>query len=114
VLILKQNTRAFAEPGLPGCRNAATASLLAMPQGSDLEVDVFHLDEAGLIPSHAGRRTQLCVVLAGAGHAHGAGAVPEPIEAGDAVLWQAEEARSLASTEGMTVLSIRARETSGS
>jgi quercetin dioxygenase-like cupin family protein len=72
--------------------------------GASVQAAVFRLAPGGRIPRHPATHPQILAVLAGSGEVSGASGVAEPIEADEAVFWQAGEEHETITAAGMTAL----------
>ncbi|MER7755168.1 hypothetical protein [Kitasatospora sp. NPDC097643] len=97
----------FAPAPLPGSVGSNTATVLAAEGVRDLSVDILRLAPGGLVPGHAGRRDQVCLVLDGNGWVHDATPAQRPIRRGDIVHWSSGEERGIGTDEGLLLLSLR-------
>ena len=75
-------------------------------QGSPFQAAVFRVAPGGRIARHPATYPQVLAVLDGSGNVSGAGGGEEPIEAGEAVFWQAGEEHETKSADGLTALII--------
>ena len=75
-------------------------------QGSPFQAAVFRVAPGGRIARHPASYPQVLAVLDGSGNVSGAGGVDEPIEAGEAVFWQAGEEHETKTADGLTALII--------
>jgi quercetin dioxygenase-like cupin family protein len=75
-------------------------------QGSPFQAAVFRIAPGGRIARHPATHPQVLAVLAGSGNVSGPNGVHEPIEAGEAVFWQAGEEHETKSADGLTALII--------
>jgi quercetin dioxygenase-like cupin family protein len=75
-------------------------------QGSPFQAAVFRVAPGGRIVRHPATYPQVLAVLDGSGTVSGPGGVDEPIEAGEAVFWQAGEEHETKTAEGLTALII--------
>lgn len=74
--------------------------------GSPFQAAVFRVAPGGRIARHPASYPQVLAVLDGSGKVSGAGGVDEPIEAGEAVFWQAGEEHETKTADGLTALII--------
>ena len=74
--------------------------------GSLFQAAVFRVSPGGRIARHPATYPQILAVLDGSGSVSGASGVDEPIEAGEAVFWQAGEEHETRTTHGLTALII--------
>jgi quercetin dioxygenase-like cupin family protein len=71
-------------------------------------VVVMEIGAGGVVGRHPAAVGQLFVVVLGAGWVSGADGVRRPIQAGEAVAWEAGEEHESGSDEGMTALVVEA------
>ena len=74
--------------------------------GSPFQAAVFRVAPGGRIARHPASYPQVLAVLDGSGKVSGASGVDEPIEAGEAVFWQAGEEHETKTADGLTALII--------
>ena len=74
--------------------------------GSPFQAAVFRVAPGGRIARHPASYPQVLAVLEGSGKVSGASGVDEPIEAGEAVFWQAGEEHETKTADGLTALII--------
>ena len=74
--------------------------------GSPFQVAVFRVAPGGRIARHPATYPQILAVLDGSGDVSGSSGVDEPIEAGEAVFWQAGEEHETKTADGLTALII--------
>jgi quercetin dioxygenase-like cupin family protein len=74
--------------------------------GSPFQAAVFRVAPGGRIARHPASFPQVLAVLDGSGNVSGASGVDEPIEAGEAVFWQAGEEHETKTADGLTALII--------
>jgi quercetin dioxygenase-like cupin family protein len=74
--------------------------------GSPFQAAVFRVAPGGRIARHPASYPQVLAVLDGSGNVSGASGVDEPIEAGEAVFWQAGEEHETKTADGLTALII--------
>jgi quercetin dioxygenase-like cupin family protein len=74
--------------------------------GSPFQAAVFRVAPGGQIARHPASYPQVLAVLKGSGKVSGASGVDEPIEAGEAVFWQAGEEHETKTADGLTALII--------
>ena len=75
-------------------------------QGSPFQAAVFRVAPGGRIARHPASYPQILAVLEGSGEVSGQAGVDEPIEAGEAVFWQAGEDHETKTATGLTALII--------
>jgi quercetin dioxygenase-like cupin family protein len=75
-------------------------------QGSPFQAAVFRVAPGGRIARHPASYPQILAVLEGAGEVSGPAGVDEPIEAGEAVFWQAGEEHETKTAAGLMALII--------
>ena len=75
-------------------------------QGSPFQAAVFRVAPGGRIARHPATYPQVLAVLDGSGIVSGSSGVDEPIEAGEAVFWQAGEEHEMKTADGLTALII--------
>jgi quercetin dioxygenase-like cupin family protein len=75
---------------------------------SDAHVVVIEVGPSGLVARHPAVVAQLFVVVRGSGWVSGSDGEREPIEAGEAVLWEAGEEHESGSEMGMTAVVVEA------
>ena len=75
-------------------------------QGSPFQAAVFRVAPGGRIVRHPASYPQILAVLEGSGEVSGPAGVDEPIEAGQAVFWQAGEEHETKTATGLTALII--------
>lgn len=75
-----------------------------MALGASVQAAVFRLAPGGRIPRHPATYPQILAVLTGSGEVSGADGVDEPIEADEAVFWQAGEEHETKTAAGMTAV----------
>ncbi|HEX6664540.1 MAG TPA: cupin domain-containing protein [Gaiellaceae bacterium] len=80
--------------------------LRSISQGSPFQAGVFRVAPGGRIARHPASYPQILAVLEGYGTVSGASGVDEPIEAGEAVFWQAGEEHETKTAEGLMALII--------
>jgi quercetin dioxygenase-like cupin family protein len=73
-------------------------------QGAPFQAAIFRVAPGGRIARHPATYPQILAVLAGSGAVSGGDGVEEPIEAGEAVFWQAGEEHETSSVAGLTAL----------
>ena len=83
-----------------------TVAPLSVPisRGSPFQAAVFRVAPGGRIPRHPGTYPQILAVVEGSGRVSGATGVAEPIEAGEAVFWEAGEEHETTTETGLTAL----------
>ena len=88
--------------------DGVTVAPLSAPilQGSPFQAAVFRIAPGGRIVRHPATYPQILAVLDGSGEVSGADGVDEPVEAGDAVFWQAGEDHETRTAAGLTALII--------
>jgi len=74
--------------------------------GSPFQAAVFRVAPGGRIARHPAGYPQILAVLDGSGSVSGPSGVDEPIEAGEAVFWQAGEDHETKTADGLTALII--------
>jgi quercetin dioxygenase-like cupin family protein len=74
--------------------------------GSPFQAAVFRVAPGGRIARHPASYPQILAVLEGYGEVSGASGVDQPIEAGEAVFWQAGEEHETKAADGLTALII--------
>jgi hypothetical protein len=74
----------------------------------EAHIVVIEVGRGGLVARHPAVGAQLFAVVAGSGWVSGGDGVREPIEAGEAVLWEPGEDHESGSDAGMTVLVVEA------
>jgi quercetin dioxygenase-like cupin family protein len=74
--------------------------------GSPFQAAVFRVAPGGRIARHPATYPQILAVLDGSGNVSGASGVDEPIEAGEAIFWQAGEEHETKTADGLTALII--------
>ena len=74
--------------------------------GSPFQAAVFRVAPGGRIARHTASYPQVLAVLEGSGKVSGASGADEPIEAGEAVFWQAGEEHETKTADGLTALII--------
>jgi quercetin dioxygenase-like cupin family protein len=74
--------------------------------GSPFQAAVFRVAPGGRIARHPATYPQILAVLDGSGNVSGPSGVDEPIEAGEAVFWQAGEEHETKTADGLTALII--------
>ena len=74
--------------------------------GSPFQAAVFRVAPGGRIARHPASYPQILAVLDGSGNVSGPTGVEEPIEAGEAVFWQAGEEHETKTADGLTALII--------
>ena len=74
----------------------------------EAHVVVIELGPGGLVARHPAVGAQLFAVVAGSGWVSGGDGAREPIEAGEAALWEPGEEHESGSDAGMTVLVVEA------
>lgn len=74
--------------------------------GAPFQAAVFRVAPGGRLGRHPATYPQILAVLEGAGEVSGPSGVDEPIEAGEAVFWQAGEEHETKSEAGLTALII--------
>jgi quercetin dioxygenase-like cupin family protein len=72
--------------------------------GSPFQAAVFRVAPGGRIARHPATYPQILAVLDGSGNVSGASGVDEPIEAGEAIFWQAGEEHETKTADGLTAL----------
>jgi quercetin dioxygenase-like cupin family protein len=89
-------------------QNVAIAPLTesAAKSGASFQVVCFHLGAGARIARHPARSRQLLAVVDGSGWVSGADGHPQPIAAGEAVVWDEGEDHETASDDGMTAIVI--------
>jgi len=75
----------------------------------EAHVVVIEVGPGGLVARHPAVGAQLFAVVAGSGWVSGGDGAREPIEAGEAVLWDPGEEHESGSDAGMTVLVVEAQ-----
>ena len=75
-------------------------------ESSPFQTAVFRVAPGGRIVRHPASDPQILAVLEGAGEVSGQAGVDEPIEAGEAVFWQAGEEHEVKTATGLTALII--------
>lgn len=75
---------------------------------ADAHVVVIEIGRGGVVGRHPAGVAQLFAVVSGTGWVSGGDGAPEPIGAGEAVLWDAGEEHESGSDEGMTALVVEA------
>jgi quercetin dioxygenase-like cupin family protein len=78
----------------------------SISHGSPVQAAVFRVAPGGRIARHPAQYPQILAVLDGSGEVSGATGVDEPIEAGEAVFWQAGEVHETKTAVGLTALII--------
>jgi quercetin dioxygenase-like cupin family protein len=78
----------------------------SISHGSPVQTAVFRVAPGGRIARHPATYPQILAVLDGSGNVSGPSGVDEPIEAGEAVFWQAGEEHETKTTDGLTALII--------
>jgi quercetin dioxygenase-like cupin family protein len=88
--------------------DGVTVAPLSRPisQGSPLQAAVFRVAPGGRIARHPATYPQILAVLDGSGNVSGRSGVDEPIEAGEAVFWEAGEEHETKTADGLTALII--------
>jgi quercetin dioxygenase-like cupin family protein len=74
--------------------------------GSPFQAAVFRMAPGGRIARHPASYPQILAVLDGSGRVSGASGVDEPIDAAEAVFWQAGEEHETKTADGLTALII--------
>jgi quercetin dioxygenase-like cupin family protein len=74
--------------------------------GSPFQAAVFRVAPGGRIARHPATYPQILAVLDGSGNVSGPSGVDEPIEAGEAIFWQAGEEHETKTADGLTALII--------
>ena len=74
--------------------------------GSPFQAAVFRVAPGGRIARHPASYPQILAVLDGSGNVSGSSGVDEPIEAGEAVFWQAGVEHETKTADGLTALII--------
>jgi quercetin dioxygenase-like cupin family protein len=74
--------------------------------GSSFQAAVFRVAPGGRIARHPATYPQILAVLDGSGNVSGPSGADEPIEAGEAVFWQAGEEHETKTADGLTALVI--------
>jgi quercetin dioxygenase-like cupin family protein len=74
--------------------------------GSPFQAAVFRVAPGGRIARHPASYPQILAVFDGSGNVSGPTGVDEPIEAGEAVFWQAGEEHETKTADGLTALII--------
>jgi quercetin dioxygenase-like cupin family protein len=74
--------------------------------GAPFQAAVFRVAPGGRLARHPASHPQILAVLEGSGAVSGPSGVDEPIEAGEAVFWQAGEEHETKSETGLTALII--------
>jgi mannose-6-phosphate isomerase-like protein (cupin superfamily) len=87
----------------PGSISAAVRRLAV-----GAHVVVLEVGAGGVVARHPAGVAQLFAIVRGSGWVSGANGAPEPISAGEAVLWEAGEPHESGSEGGMTVLVVEA------
>ena len=87
----------------PGSLSAAVRRLAAAAH-----VVVIEIGPGGVVARHPAGAAQLFAVVRGSGWVSGAEGAPEPIRAGEAVLWEPGEPHESGSDQGMTALVVEA------
>jgi quercetin dioxygenase-like cupin family protein len=95
--------RGEREVTAPGSISARVRRLTA-----EAHAVVIEIAPGGVVARHPAVVTQLFVVVRGSGWVSGANGEREPIQAGEAVLWDPGEEHESASDEGMTALVVEA------
>ena len=80
----------------------------SIAHGSPVQAAVFRIAPGGRIARHPAQYPQILAVLEGSGEVSGATGVGEPIEAGEAIFWQAGEVHETKTAGGLTALVIEA------
>jgi len=75
-------------------------------QGPPFQAAVFRVAPGGRIARHPASYPQVLAVLDGFGNVSGPSGVDEPIEAGDAVFWEAGQEHETKTADGLTALII--------
>ena len=78
----------------------------SISQGPPFQAAVFRFAPGGGIARHPATYPQILAVLDGLGNVSGPSGVAEPIEAGEAVFWQAGEEHETKTAHGLTALII--------
>jgi quercetin dioxygenase-like cupin family protein len=78
----------------------------SISEGAPLQAAVFRVAPGGRIARHPATYPQILAVLDGSGKVSGSGGVAEPIQAGEAVFWQAGEEHETKTADGLTALII--------
>jgi quercetin dioxygenase-like cupin family protein len=74
--------------------------------GSPFQAAVFRVAAGGRIVRHPASYPQILAVLDGSGKVSGPSGFEEPIEAGEAIFWQAGEEHETQTADGLTALII--------
>jgi quercetin dioxygenase-like cupin family protein len=89
--------------------NVTVAPLTArMESGVPFKAAIFRLTANGRIRRHPATYPQILAVLEGSGTVSGGTGVPEPIQPGEAVVWEEGEEHETVSEGGMTALVLEA------
>ena len=75
-------------------------------EGSLVQAAIFRFEPGGRLRRHPATFPQIFAVLEGSGEVSGEDGVDEPIEAGEAVFWHADEEHETRSAGGLTALII--------
>lgn len=78
----------------------------SIADGSPFQAAVFRFAPGGRIARHPAQYPQILAVLDGSGEVSGPTGAGKPIEAGEAVFWQAGEEHETKTTVGLTALII--------
>ncbi len=87
---------------------AGSVSARVRRLAADAHVVVIEVGAGGLVARHAAIGQQLFAVVSGSGWVSGGDGRREPIDAGEAVLWEQGEEHESGSEVGMTVLVVEA------
>jgi quercetin dioxygenase-like cupin family protein len=88
--------------GRPLSKEAAFAPIIDTLGGG--HVGCMHLGPNGILDRHPAASAQLLCVIAGKGEVSGGEGIARPIQAGQAVLWEAGEEHETSTSSGLTAI----------
>jgi quercetin dioxygenase-like cupin family protein len=96
-------------PSRPLTEYGSTDAVVAFIAGDDdASIVRITLAAGGRIGRHAGRGSQLFIIVEGSGRVRAGGGEPIEVNAGDAIRWEAAEEHETTTDEGLVALVIQA------